>query len=133
MTNDQAGTADDVQDILDLYCYAFGAGARMRIKRDAIRWLRTTFQSSAETMVSVPGWEAWWKDECASTLEYLTTMGRLAAQKAVANGTPHIGLKVLDEAVWTVIRAVTHRDDGRHELGRPCSTVVKRNTPLASS
>ena len=45
------GTPEDVQDLLDLYCYALGAGARMRIKRDAIRWLRTTFQSSVEAMV----------------------------------------------------------------------------------
>ncbi len=115
------GTREDVQDLLDLFCCAVGEGAQMRIKRKAIRLVRLKFNFSLDQMVEDPNWQNAWKEDGANALEYMKTIGRLAAQLALASGTPHIDQHVMAAAMETVIKAVT---DDYTALGRPCMGVT---------
>ncbi len=124
------GTADDVSDIIDLFCYALGSGAQMRIKRDAIRWFRSGFQLSVEAMVALPDWSDRWKEESINVLEYVKTIGRLAANRAAASGLPHINLECIDHAVATVVQGTSQGDQGGPRMpGDACALWYRRPLP----
>lgn len=106
------GTAADVADIVDLFCYALGSGAQMRIKRDAIRWFRAAFEPSLAQMVTRPDWHATWQKESINVLEYTRTIGRLAANRAAESGLPHINLECIDHAVAKVVQGTSQGDKG---------------------
>jgi hypothetical protein len=133
MSTPQAGpgTADDVNDIIDLFCYALGGGAQMRIKRDAIRWFRTAFQPSIERMVEYPDWTDRWKSESVNVLDYVRTIGRLAANRAAESGMPHINLACIDHAVATVVTGTSQGDrEGAPRTGNACALWYQRPLPL---
>ena len=80
----EAGTRDDVEDILGLFLMTFGQGVNpLHVHSSVVRAIRTHLYPKIANALTDPDWRTRWKADAASVLGWMAAVGSLSAQIAM--------------------------------------------------
>lgn len=121
--NQPVTTADNPEDILGQFYFAFGQGAgAMRVQREAISALRARYYGPIQTVVTT------WDQIGSSVLSLLAQVGRLAALLATQAGRTSISSADFMQARQMVEATVHQKHEAAGLMAGPVCPVYSGDT-----